>query len=121
MYLLLLFLQPQPPKLNQTPPTPIQPQSLRPPGPNPVPSNQPQNQHQQQHSSQQQQQQQQQQPQVQPPTKQNRVTTLPKPVGIDPLIILQERENRYVYNMYVVMYVYIRKFRKASHNILEIQ
>lgn len=26
--------------------------------------------------------------------KQNRVTTLPKPVGIDPLVILQERENR---------------------------
>lgn len=29
-----------------------------------------------------------------PPPKQNRVTSLPKPVGIDPLIILQERENR---------------------------
>lgn len=33
---------------------------------------------------------------TQPPTnqKQNRVTTLPKPAGIDPLLILQERENR---------------------------
>lgn len=30
----------------------------------------------------------------QPQPKQNRVTTLPKPAGIDPLIILQERENR---------------------------
>lgn len=29
-----------------------------------------------------------------PQPKQNRVTTLPKPVGIDPLVILQERENR---------------------------
>lgn len=37
-----------------------------------------------------------QQGQQQPPSKQNRVTTLPKPVGIDPLIILQERENRCV-------------------------
>ncbi|XP_018562327.2 ATP-dependent helicase brm isoform X2 [Anoplophora glabripennis] len=27
-------------------------------------------------------------------TKQNRITTLPKPCGIDPLVILQERENR---------------------------
>lgn len=33
--------------------------------------------------------------QQQATTKQNRITTLPKPVGIDPLIILQERENRY--------------------------
>ncbi|XP_022919947.1 ATP-dependent helicase brm isoform X2 [Onthophagus taurus] len=29
-----------------------------------------------------------------PPGKQNRVTTISKPCGIDPLIILQERENR---------------------------
>ncbi|KAF5276830.1 hypothetical protein FQA39_LY06382 [Lamprigera yunnana] len=29
-----------------------------------------------------------------PTQKQNRVTSIPKPVGIDPLIILQERENR---------------------------
>lgn len=36
------------------------------------------------------------QPQQQqaPQGKQNRVTTLPKPVGIDPIVILQERENR---------------------------
>ncbi|XP_044262414.1 ATP-dependent helicase brm isoform X2 [Tribolium madens] len=27
-------------------------------------------------------------------TKQNRVTTVPKPVGIDPVVLLQERENR---------------------------
>lgn len=41
------------------------------------------------------QQQQQQQAQVpQPPVKQNRTTSCPKPVGLDPLIILQERENR---------------------------
>lgn len=34
-------------------------------------------------------------PQVpQPQPKQNRVTSVPKPVGIDPLIILQEREHR---------------------------
>lgn len=40
---------------------------------------------------------QQQQQQVQgppPPVKQNRTTSCPKPVGLDPLIILQERENR---------------------------
>ena len=30
------------------------------------------------------------------PTKINRITTLPKPVGVDPIVILQERENRYV-------------------------
>lgn len=30
----------------------------------------------------------------QPQPKQNRVTSLSKPAGIDPLIILQERENR---------------------------
>lgn len=30
----------------------------------------------------------------QPQPKQNRITTIPKPVGIDPLVILQERENR---------------------------
>lgn len=29
-----------------------------------------------------------------PAPKQNRVTSIPKPVGIDPLIVLQERENR---------------------------
>lgn len=29
-----------------------------------------------------------------PPVKQNRTTSCPKPVGLDPLIILQERENR---------------------------
>ncbi|KAK5650176.1 hypothetical protein RI129_001205 [Pyrocoelia pectoralis] len=29
-----------------------------------------------------------------PAAKQNRVTSLPKPMGIDPLIVLQERENR---------------------------
>ncbi|CAH1176276.1 unnamed protein product [Phaedon cochleariae] len=28
------------------------------------------------------------------PTKQNRLTTMPKPCGIDPVILLQERENR---------------------------
>lgn len=28
------------------------------------------------------------------PSKQNRVTTLPKPCGIDPIVLLQERENR---------------------------
>lgn len=35
-------------------------------------------------------------PVTQPPTnqKQSRVTALPKPAGIDPLLILQERENR---------------------------
>lgn len=32
--------------------------------------------------------------QQQPSGKQNRVTTVPKPVGIDPVILLQERENR---------------------------
>ncbi|KAK6636841.1 hypothetical protein RUM43_010505 [Polyplax serrata] len=30
----------------------------------------------------------------QAPAKQNRVTTIPKPMGLDPLTILQERENR---------------------------
>jgi len=37
------------------------------------------------------------QPQTQgppPPIKQNRTTSCPKPIGLDPLIILQERENR---------------------------
>lgn len=39
--------------------------------------------------------QQQQQAQVPPPPiKQNRTTSCPKPIGLDPLIILQERENR---------------------------
>ncbi|XP_062711277.1 ATP-dependent helicase brm [Aedes albopictus] len=33
-------------------------------------------------------------PAVQPIQKQNRVTTVAKPVGLDPIIILQERENR---------------------------
>ncbi|KAL3278288.1 hypothetical protein HHI36_013622 [Cryptolaemus montrouzieri] len=28
------------------------------------------------------------------PTKQNRLTSIPKPAGLDPLVILQERENR---------------------------
>lgn len=37
---------------------------------------------------------QQQQPQQQQPTKNNRTTTIPKPAGLDPLLILQERENR---------------------------
>ncbi|RZC34594.1 ATP-dependent helicase brm, partial [Asbolus verrucosus] len=35
-----------------------------------------------------------QQQQQQTSTKQNRITTIPKPVGIDPVVILQERENR---------------------------
>lgn len=38
-------------------------------------------------------QQQQQQP-PQPGTKTNRVTSISKPSGLDPLLILQERENR---------------------------
>lgn len=29
------------------------------------------------------------------PTKQNRITSIPKPCGVDPLVLLQERENRY--------------------------
>lgn len=33
-------------------------------------------------------------PATQPQPKQNRITSVPKPVGIDPLIILQEREHR---------------------------
>lgn len=40
------------------------------------------------------QQQQQQQP-PQPGAKTNRVTSVAKPAGLDPLLILQERENRY--------------------------
>jgi len=52
-------------------------------------------QQQQQHQPQPPQQQQQQQAQgPQPSVKQNRTTSCPKPVGLDPLIILQERENR---------------------------
>lgn len=39
-------------------------------------------------------QQQQQQQQPQPGAKTNRVTSLAKPAGLDPLLILQERENR---------------------------
>lgn len=38
--------------------------------------------------------QQQQQQQPQPGAKTNRVTSLAKPAGLDPLLILQERENR---------------------------
>ncbi|KAJ8969543.1 hypothetical protein NQ314_001695 [Rhamnusium bicolor] len=34
------------------------------------------------------------QPHHHQPAKQNRITALPKPCGVDPLIILQERENR---------------------------
>jgi len=37
---------------------------------------------------------QQQQQQPQPGAKTNRVTSVAKPVGLDPLLILQERENR---------------------------
>lgn len=33
-------------------------------------------------------------PHQQMPAKQNRITSIPKPAGLDPLIILQERENR---------------------------
>lgn len=36
------------------------------------------------------------QPVQQPPGKPTKVTTMPKPFGIDPLAILQERENRCV-------------------------
>lgn len=52
--------------------------------------------HQQHYPQQPQQQQQQQQQQMQSVGvgKQSRVTTLPKPSGVDPLVILQERENR---------------------------
>lgn len=39
-------------------------------------------------------QQQQQQQQPQSGAKANRVTSIAKPVGLDPLLILQERENR---------------------------
>lgn len=53
---------------------------------------QPLSQQQQQQQPSPQQQQQTQGPQ--PPVKQNRTTSCPKPVGLDPLIILQERENR---------------------------
>ncbi|KAL4132863.1 hypothetical protein QTP88_009944 [Uroleucon formosanum] len=75
----------------------------------PSPQSLPQQQQQQQQPQSQPQQQQQQQPQQQqqqpsqqqqqaqgppPPVKQNRTTSCPKPVGLDPLIILQERENR---------------------------
>ena len=41
------------------------------------------------------QQSQQQQQQQQPGAKTNRVTSVAKPAGLDPLLILQERENRY--------------------------
>ncbi|GJQ73042.1 brm [Trypoxylus dichotomus] len=91
----------QPPQIPKTgqqpPPSSIPPQMNRPnqqqpPQPQPIGPQQ-QQPPQQQPPQQQQQTQQQQQPQM-PPTKQNRVTTLPKPVGIDPLVILQERENR---------------------------
>lgn len=81
---------PQPPKPAQQAPTSIAPTGIRPGGPMPGGPGQ-----------QQQQQQQQQQPQA--PTKQNRVTTLPKPVGIDPLIILQERENRWVFESVILL------------------
>lgn len=60
-------------KPGQLPHAPVVPQGIRPGGPAPVQQGQ----------------------QPHPPPKQNRVTSLPKPVGIDPLIILQERENRY--------------------------
>ncbi|XP_025830418.1 ATP-dependent helicase brm isoform X3 [Agrilus planipennis] len=72
--------QPQPVGMKPgQPPIPPPTQGIRPGGPA---------------SLQQGQQQQQQQQQPQPQPKQNRVTTLAKPVGIDPLVILQERENR---------------------------
>ncbi|XP_050435592.1 ATP-dependent helicase brm isoform X2 [Adelges cooleyi] len=58
------------------------------------PSPQQQQPQQQQPQQQPQQQQQQQTPGPPAPPKQNRTTTCPKPVGLDPLIILQERENR---------------------------
>lgn len=63
-------------------------------GPSPQ-QNLPQQSLSQQQQHQQHQQQQQQQTQGPSPSiKQNRTTSCPKPVGLDPLIILQERENR---------------------------
>lgn len=85
--------RPGPPNQQPSPQQqPVGPQQQQPPPQQQLPQQQQQP---QQQPPQQQQQQQQQQPQMQP-TKQNRVTTLPKPVGIDPLVILQERENRCV-------------------------
>lgn len=49
------------------------------------------------------QQQQQQQP-PQPGAKTNRVTSVTKPAGLDPLLILQERENRYLLNLLKTIY-----------------
>lgn len=33
----------------------------------------------------------------QPQQKQNRITSIQRPLGLDPLLILQERENRFVF------------------------
>ncbi|XP_011302316.1 ATP-dependent helicase brm isoform X2 [Fopius arisanus] len=73
----------------QSQPQPQQQQQQQPQQPN-----QNQNQQQQQQQQQQQNQQQQQQNQQQPGAKTNRVTSVSKPAGLDPLLILQERENR---------------------------
>lgn len=72
------------------PPSPRPPSTPQTPQPPPVPTSQPMQTNQQR--SQQPNQQCGQQPAGAP--KQNKVTTMPKPIGIDPIQLLNERENR---------------------------
>ncbi|XP_047102247.1 ATP-dependent helicase brm isoform X2 [Schistocerca piceifrons] len=94
------------------PPPPLQQQQMQQQQQQPPPQQQQQQppQQQQQQQPQQQQQQQQQQPQQQQQQqhcgpggqqKQNRVTSVPRPVGIDPLLVLSERENRVANQIYM--------------------
>lgn len=73
--------QPGQPGYPSSPRPPSTPSSQQPPNQQPVPN-------------QQQRPQQPNQPQNQQVQKQNKITTLPKPVGIDPIQMLNERENR---------------------------
>ena len=75
------------------PPSPRPPSAPQTPQPPPVPTSQPMQTNQQR--SQQPNQQCGQQPAGAP--KQNKVTTMPKPIGIDPIQLLNERENRLVH------------------------
>lgn len=66
---------------------------------------------------------QQQQQQPQPGTKTNRVTSVAKPVGLDPLLILQERENRYRGNLVlrnirlIILYIYQQSINNNDNKL----
>lgn len=85
------------------PPSPRPPSAPQTPQPPPVPTSQSQPTPQQRS----QQPNQQSGPQQPGAPKQNKVTTMPKPIGIDPIQLLNERENRLV----------LKRFYYFSNNI----